>query len=225
MPQDLPRRVTGKAREVTQGLDNPYDKANAIEQYLRTIAVDTKIQAPPPKRDSVDYFLFTSQRGYFDYHASAMVVLLRSIGVPARLAVGYTLRPQDRIPDTNVYVLSEANAFAWPEVFFPASAGSSSTRHPSEPRVNHSGQDDTSFSDGGGEEFVDESMLPNDLPVNTEPAAEAVNALKIDEGSSLFGRIVMTVIVAFMALTLLVFVVFNYTWTRGLAGQPFPVQV
>ena len=89
-----------------------------------------------------------------------MVVLLRSIGVPARLAVGYTLRPQDRIPDTNVYVLSEANAFAWPEVYFPGLGWVEFNPTPSEPRVNRSGQDDTSFSDGGGEEFVDESTLP-----------------------------------------------------------------
>jgi transglutaminase-like putative cysteine protease len=225
LPPDLPRRVTGKAREVTQGMDNPYDKANAIEQYLRGITVDTKIQAAPPKRDSVDYFLFTSQKGYFDYHASAMVVLLRSVGVPARLAVGYTLRPQDRIPDTNVYVLSEANAFAWPEVYFPTLGWVEFNPTPSEPRVNRSGQDDTSFSDGATDEFIDESMLPNDLPVNTEPAAEAVNALEIDEGSSIVGRIVFTVVLGLMALTLAVFISFNYAWSRGLSGQPFAVQV
>jgi len=225
LPADLPRRVTGKAREITQGMDNPYDKANSIEQYLRTITVDTKIQAAPPKRDSVDYFLFTSQRGYFDYHASAMVVLLRSVGVPARLAVGYTLRPQDRIPDTNVYVLSEANAFAWPEVYFPTLGWVEFNPTPSEPRVNRSGQDDTSFSDGSGEEFIDESALPSDLPVNTEPAAEAVNALEIDEGSPIVGRIVFSIIIGLMALTLAVFIAFNYTWSRGLAGQPFAVQV
>jgi transglutaminase-like putative cysteine protease len=225
LPQDLPRRVLNKSRETVQGMDNPYDKANAIEQYLRTFTVDTKIQAAPARRDSVDYFLFTSQRGYFDYHASAMVVMLRATGVPSRLAVGYTLRPQDRIPDTNVYVLSEANAFAWPEVYFPGLGWVEFNPTPSEPKVNRSGQDDLPFTDGTGEEFIDESLLPNDLPLNTEPAAEAVDALEIDEGSSLFGRIVLTVILCFMALTLVAFLGFNYAWQRGLAGQPFPVQV
>jgi transglutaminase-like putative cysteine protease len=225
LPPDLPRRVTGKAREITQGMDNPYAKANAIEQYLRAITVDTKIQAAPPKRDSVDYFLFTSQRGYFDYHASAMVVLLRSVGVPSRLAVGYTLRPQDRIPDTNVYVLSEANAFAWPEVYFPTLGWVEFNPTPSEPRVNRSGQDDTTFSDGTTDEFVDESALPNDLPVNTEPATETIQALEIDESNSIIGRVVFTIVLALMALTMAVFLVFNYTWSRGLTGQPYPVQV
>src|SRR6185503_3644084 len=104
-----------KAEEVTRGMDTPYDQAAAVERYLRTFPVDYELPSTPPGRDTVDYFLFDLQRGYFDYHASAMAVMLRSLGVPARVATGYAIDPLAREGDTNTYALTERNAFAWPE--------------------------------------------------------------------------------------------------------------
>jgi transglutaminase-like putative cysteine protease len=48
-----------------------------------------------------------------------MVVMLRTLGIPSRLAVGYILRPEDRVPQSSVYAIRESNAYAWPEVYFP----------------------------------------------------------------------------------------------------------
>ena len=50
---------------------------------------DESVGAPPPGRDVVDYFLFDLRRGYCEYYASAMVVMARSLGIPARVATGY----------------------------------------------------------------------------------------------------------------------------------------
>ena len=92
LPGDLPERVERKALRSRATPTTPYDQAYAIEQYLRTFPDDFDVDAAPPGRDSVDYFLFDAQRGYFDYHASAMAVMLRTLGVPARVATGYVDR-------------------------------------------------------------------------------------------------------------------------------------
>ena len=104
--------------------DNPYDKADAIEKLLRTYKYNQGISAPPAGQDGVDYFLFDVKEGYCDYYASAMVVMLRSVGVPARFVVGYTpgqLKQQNEQTDeAPVYRVLERNAHAWPEVYFPS---------------------------------------------------------------------------------------------------------
>lgn len=124
LPDSVPARVKELAAQITAGLDTPYDKANAIEKYLRTYKYNQGISAPPAGQDGVDYFLFDIKEGYCDYYASAMAVMLRSVGVPARFVVGYTPGQQkatneetDEVPQ---YRVLERNAHAWPEVYFPS---------------------------------------------------------------------------------------------------------
>lgn len=224
VPSDLPARVTAKAREITAGATNAYDQANLIEQYIRTFAVDTQIKPAPSRRDSVDYFLFDIQRGYFDYHASAMVVMLRSLGVPARMTVGYVLRPQDRDPNTNIYTVTEANAFAWPEVYFPGLGWVEFNPTPSEPRIIRIGTDDQLL--GTGDDVIPEEELfpPSDL-APTEPAAAPVDDLALDEGNSLISQVFVSVILLFLAVTVVGGGIFQFAWQRGLGGLPYPVQV
>lgn len=225
LPPDVPQTIVQKAREVTRGADNSFDKANLIEAYLRTFAVDTKIKPAPPKRDSVAYFLFDVQRGYFDYHASSMVVLLRSLGIPSRLAVGYIIRPQDRVPDTNVYLVAEANSFAWPEVYFPGYGWVEFNPTPSEPRISRTGTDDQPIGDGGSDEFFEEPLSDgSDLPP-VDSAADAIDQLKLDEGSHLVSRIIFTVVLLFLGITLAGGSIFQYSWQHGLRGLEYPVQV
>ena len=225
LPADYSRQVTAKAREVTAGHDNPYDRATAIEAYLRTLGVDTKINPAPSRRDSVEYFLFTLGRGYFDYHASAMVVMLRSLGIPARLAVGYIIRPGDRMPDTSTYIVSEANAYAWPEVYFPGLGWVEFNPTPNEPRISRSGSDDQEFFNGIEEELLEEPGLPSDDVMPVDPAATAIDNLQTNEGSNLVGRIILTVLIAIVGLTALGAGLFQYSWQRGLGGLDYPVQV
>ena len=117
LPVDLPQRVRDLAADLTAGADTPYDKAKAIEEYLRTLPYTTTIEPPPFDADGVDHFLFTLGRGYSEYYASAMAVLLRSVDVPARLVTGYNAGTQ--VPDREAYVVADSNAHGWVEVFFP----------------------------------------------------------------------------------------------------------
>jgi hypothetical protein len=115
LPDSLPTRIRILAEQVTDGLETPYDKAAAIERYLREIPYNERINEPAPGQDGVDYFLFEVQEGYCDYYASSMVVMLRSLGVPARYVRGYGQGERQ----AGVYVVREWDSHAWPEVFFP----------------------------------------------------------------------------------------------------------
>jgi transglutaminase-like putative cysteine protease len=115
LPDLLPERVHLLAEQITAGLETPYDKAKAIETYLRQIPYNQNIQGPAPGQDGVDYFLFEEQQGYCEYYASAMTVMLRSVDVPARYVHGYVRNEKQE----GVYGLLESDGHAWPEVFFP----------------------------------------------------------------------------------------------------------
>jgi transglutaminase-like putative cysteine protease len=111
-----PARVLTLAAEITAQAETPYDKAIAIERYLRQFPYDLEIDPPPPEEDIVEHFLFDIQRGYCDYYASAFVVLARASGLPARLAVGYAMGAYDL--DRGCYVVTEKDGHSWPEVYF-----------------------------------------------------------------------------------------------------------
>lgn len=117
LPPTLPQRVRELAIELTREYDNIYDKAIALEEYLRQIPYNEDIEAPPPDRDGVDHFLFDSREGYCDYYASAMAVMARAVGIPARIAVGYAGGEYDR--ELDGYLVRRSNAHTWVEVYFP----------------------------------------------------------------------------------------------------------
>ncbi len=115
--------VTPRTRElaerIVEGRETPYDKAAAITRYLRNAIeyTETLERTPAEDQDPLDWFLFEEQAGFCNYYASAEVVLLRSLGIPARLAIGFG--QGDRQQRTNTFLVYERNAHAWPEVYFP----------------------------------------------------------------------------------------------------------
>ncbi len=116
LPADVPTRVLLLARDLTATAPTAYDRARAIEAYLREFPYTLDLAAPPPQRDVVDYFLFDLKRGYCDYYASAMVVLARAAGLPARLVVGYAPGLYDA-PNARL-IVTEADAHSWVEIYF-----------------------------------------------------------------------------------------------------------
>lgn len=117
LPPTLPERVAALAQELTQGAATSYDKARAIENYLLTLTYRRDISPPPPNADGVDYFLFVQPEGYCEQFASAMVVMLRTVGVPARFAIGYASGDWDK--KLEAYIVRERHYHAWVQVYFP----------------------------------------------------------------------------------------------------------
>ncbi len=117
LPGTVPDRVISLVLDLTATEPTPYDRAKAIERYLRGIPYNLDIPVPPLNRDVVDYFIFDLGEGYCDYYATAMVVLARAAGLPSRLVIGYASGMYDA--DHNRYIVTEADAHSWPEIYFP----------------------------------------------------------------------------------------------------------
>jgi hypothetical protein len=141
------------------------------------------------------------------------------------MAVGYVIRPQDRVPDTNVYIVAEANSFAWPEVYFTGLGWIEFNPTPSEPRISRTGSDDQEFFGSGGDEFFEEPLIDPGAISPSDQATEAIDQLTIDEGSSLVSQIILTVVLGVLGVTLLGGGIFHYSWQHGLRGLAYPVQV
>lgn len=118
LPTDTPTEISSIARSWTEGEPTVYDQVLAIQQHLRD--GDFTYSLDVPARDSsfslVD-FLTITREGFCQQFSSAMAVLLRSLGIPARVAVGFTSGKLD--PTTGLYTVSTDDAHAWVEVRFP----------------------------------------------------------------------------------------------------------
>ncbi|NWF64526.1 MAG: transglutaminase domain-containing protein [Chloroflexi bacterium] len=117
LPDDFSPRIQELALKITDPHETPYDKAAAITNYLRREIEYTNVVYPPEASDPMEFFLFDSKKGFCNYYASAQVLMLRSIGIPARLAVGYAQGESNY--QKSVYVVRERDLHAWPEVYFP----------------------------------------------------------------------------------------------------------
>ncbi len=140
VPVTVPPTVGQLADKIVSdaGATNPYDKAKAIETYLRdNYSYTTTITQPPPGIDRVQWFLFTSKEGYCEYYASAMVIMLRHLGIPSRLAGGYA--PGSLDPATGKYLVRELSAHTWPEVYFPQFGWIEFEPTPSQSAIPHDG--------------------------------------------------------------------------------------
>jgi len=111
-------RVREYAEKVTKSSKTDYEKALAIKNAIETSArYNLKAAAVPANLDAVDYFLFDSKEGYCDLFATAMVVMARCAGIPARYATGYypIHNEKDGLGRT---VLRSSDRHAWAELFF-----------------------------------------------------------------------------------------------------------
>ncbi len=139
LPDDITPRTYELAQTLARGQETPYDVAEAVTNYLReTITYQLTIDAPPADVDRIDWFLFEYQKGFCNYYATSEVILLRSLGIPARIAVGFAQGeretgiieaqrpgpqgeegPDPQMAYTSFYIVRQKNAHTWPEVYFP----------------------------------------------------------------------------------------------------------
>ncbi len=116
VPADLPVAVRERAQGLTDRYATEYDKAAAIQEYLRGPLFHYDLNGAPTGNDALSEFLFVSHTGYCEQFAGAMAVLARAVGIPARVAVGFT--PGLKQPDGSWQVTNH-DAHSWPELWFP----------------------------------------------------------------------------------------------------------
>jgi transglutaminase-like putative cysteine protease len=118
LPETVTDRTRALAQEITAEYDNVFDKAQAIEEYLRqNFHYDLSAPRQPEDQDFVDFALFDLHGGYCDYYASSFVILARSVGIPSRLVVGYAQGEYN--DEAEAYRVYSSNGHSWPEVYFP----------------------------------------------------------------------------------------------------------
>lgn len=121
LPSDFSPRIIALAMELTVDAETPYDKAVAITRYLRdNIEYVETLPQPPRNRDPLEWMLFENRQAYCVYYATAEVLMLRAVGVPARLAVGFAQGEGKVSEEAGAeYIVRRKDAHAWPEVYFP----------------------------------------------------------------------------------------------------------
>jgi hypothetical protein len=115
-PRKLDPRISQLAHEITRNAPTPYDKARAIENYLKTefhYTLDLKVGNEDPLAD----FLFNTREGHCEYFATAMVIMLRTLEIPSRIVNGFQMGEYNELND--MYVVRESDAHSWVEAYFP----------------------------------------------------------------------------------------------------------
>lgn len=175
LPAGIDSAVYTLSVDLTDEYTNPYDKAAAIQKYLTANYHYTLEPDYPPKdRDFVSYFLMDSKEGYCSYFASAMAVMCRIAGLPARYVEGYLARPDE----TGTITLTGEDAHAWVEVYFKGLGWVSFDPSGGQ----HSGEDDgfdgDDHSDDGAEmEVPDDELLNTPEPTPTPALHPEDNSL------------------------------------------------
>jgi protein-glutamine gamma-glutamyltransferase len=118
LPDAITTRVRDLAQSTTAQAPLTINKVRALEAWMAdNMQYSLETPKATPGTDAVDQFLFVDKIGFCEQIASALVVMLRSLGIPARLTVGYT--PGERNPLTGLFEVKASNAHAWTEVWFP----------------------------------------------------------------------------------------------------------
>jgi transglutaminase-like putative cysteine protease len=117
LPTTFDPRVAELARTVAGNKTNAYDKARAIEEFLRTRFSYNLERNRTNEADPVADFLFNTKAGHCEFFASSMAVMLRSLGIGARLAGGFQTGEYNTVNQT--YIVRQSDAHAWVEVYFP----------------------------------------------------------------------------------------------------------
>lgn len=123
LPETLPQRVKDLSQDVTADQPTLYDKVKTVEGYFAKNAYGyntIEVAVPKGDEDYVDQFLFETKKGYCDNFSTSMVVMLRSVGIPARWVKGFTPGTFEELGDDGLreYTVTNANAHSWVEVYF-----------------------------------------------------------------------------------------------------------
>lgn len=197
LPPEIPTRVKQLAIQLTATEPTLYDRAHAIEQYLRTFPYTLDVPRPPANQDLADYFLFDLRKGYCDYYASAMVVLARAAGIPARLAIGYASGVFNQ--NSRRFIVTQADAHSWVEVYFPGTGWVPFEPTAGLPAINRTGQ--------------------LTLAVTPTPSVPVAPSKSGRTGFGNIGKFVGLILIAVVVVTALLLIISDEIYLRRLKPQ------
>ena len=112
----LDSRISQLAHDISRNAPTPYDKARALESFLKT-DFNYKLDLKPTTDDPLADFLFNTREGHCEYFATAMVIMLRTLDIPARIVNGFQMGEYNALND--LYTVRESDAHSWVEAYFP----------------------------------------------------------------------------------------------------------
>lgn len=187
LPDSIPERVSDLAEEITADMPTAYDRARAIESYMRTFTYTLEVPAPPEGREVADFFLFDLQQGYCDYYATSMVVLARAVGLPARIVMGYIGGAYDAFDAR--YIVYETDSHSWVEIYFPGYGWIEFEPTSGRPAIER--------ISGSDEDVLLDTLNPDwrpFTPETSEPEREFVLKLPILIGLAVIGLLISAVL-------------------------------
>lgn len=162
LPETLPERVEELAQSITASSESVYEKAKAIERYFSQngfVYEQADVAIPDEDEDYVDQFLFDTKKGYCDNFSTSMVVMLRTLDIPARWTKGFAPGELSRNDENEqVYRVSNNEAHSWVEAYMPEIGWV-----PFEPTIGFSGVTDIDY---------DIELTSDDPAVNEMPEQE-----------------------------------------------------
>ncbi|WP_342506550.1 transglutaminase domain-containing protein [Sporosarcina sp. FSL K6-2383] len=144
LPEQLPQRVRDLAEEITAPIDSVYEKTRLIEGYFKKngfVYTQQNVAIPKAGEDYVDQFLFDTKSGYCDNFSTSMVVMLRSLDIPARWVKGFA--PGESVLNgagERVYQITNNEAHSWVEAYMPGVGWM-----PFEPTIGFAGLADVNY--------------------------------------------------------------------------------
>ncbi|HEX7734167.1 MAG TPA: transglutaminase domain-containing protein [Ktedonobacteraceae bacterium] len=226
LPTGLDSEIRRLALQITANASTMYDKVTAIENYLRDhYTYDATIAPPPPGEEAASWFLFKSKRGFCNYFATAMTLMARELGIPARVAAGYTNGKYNAA--RNEQDISGTDAHAWTQIYFagygwinfePSATFSQFTR-PTKP----SGTPGVSVNPSGSPVT---GLKPHNRPDEPQGLSQGAGNPNGD-GSSITAQIRQDV--GIVLLVLAIFIVggllyFQFWWRRLFRGLSPPAE-
>ncbi len=227
VPSSLDPRIKQLAQQITAHAPTMYDKMAALEAYLRAnYTYDAAITPPPSGVEATSWFLFQSKRGFCNYFAGAMTLMARELGIPARMAAGYTNGKFNA--QTGEWDISGTDAHAWTQIYFAGygwinfeptatfstfprllKSGSTSSA-PISPIGSSTGSKNNSRNHPGPE------LGATGLNGTGTQSTTAAEQIRMDVG------IVLLVLIALLLGGLLYF---NFWWRRLFRGLSLPSQI
>ena len=120
VPENISKRTYDLVQDITKDSNTSIEKVLEIKNYLtKNYVYDLQVSVIPENSEFIDYFLFVEKKGYCTYFNTAMTVMCRIAGVPARYVEGF--KTPDKKDDSGLYSVSNADAHAWCEVLLGAS--------------------------------------------------------------------------------------------------------
>jgi transglutaminase-like putative cysteine protease len=113
LPADFPAELADQARAITAAASTPYDQAIALQNWFRGFTYDLSFSAGH-SQTAMQEFL-AQRRGYCEQFAGTFAAFARVVGLPSRVAIGFT---QGELRDDGRYYVHDKHAHAWPEIYF-----------------------------------------------------------------------------------------------------------